>query len=182
MMTVKLDRKGKLDKRERSKPFFDPQENPVTEKASRWGDLWLFPSFEGYIYPVDVSGRDPKFEEKWSLLSDAERADNWRVGGMQYTTVHQATNTLYVIMHQGGPETIADPGMEVWVYDLETRKRTRKITLENPAWAIQVSQDANPILAAGFFSPNIEVYDAKSGELLRTIFSGASAAVNLVIP
>jgi methylamine dehydrogenase heavy chain len=182
MMTVTIDRHGELENRERSQPFFDVRKDPVTEKSARWGDHWLFPSFEGYIYPVDVSGKKPEFEDKWSLLSDAERADNWRMGGMHYTAVHQKSNTLYVLMHQGGTDTIADPGQEVWVYDLESRKRTRKIMLENLAWTIQVTQDSDPILVTGFLGPNIEVYDAKTGALLRTVDSGANAPVNLVTP
>lgn len=182
MMTVSLDRKGKLKNKERSKPFFDVQEDPVTEKAARWGDIWLFPSFEGYMYPVDVSGKKPKFGDRWSLLSDAERADNWRIGGLHSTALHEETNSLYVLAHQGGRETMADPGQEVWVYDVRTKKRTNKITLENLATSIAVSSDSDAVLATSFFGPTIDIYNAKTGEFLRAVESGASAPLQLVFP
>ena len=54
-------------------PFFDPQVDPVTEKAVRHGDQWLFVSFAGVIHPVGVGGPEPVFGEPWPLFSDADR-------------------------------------------------------------------------------------------------------------
>src|SRR5205807_411975 len=56
-LSVMLDDEGGEARLERSEPFFDPQKDPVTEKAVRRGNEWLFVSFEGVVHPVDVSGR-----------------------------------------------------------------------------------------------------------------------------
>jgi methylamine dehydrogenase heavy chain len=131
-LTVTLDEEGRERSVERSEPFFDPNRDPVTEKAVRRGDEWLFPSFEGHIHPVDVSGERMRFGERWSLVDDADRAASWRIGGAQHLAVHAASGRLYALMHQGGPDTHKNPGTEVWVYDLAARRRVRRIPVLNP--------------------------------------------------
>src|SRR5439155_1570647 len=86
----------------RGEPFFDPQKDPVTEKAVRRGNEWLFVSFEGVVHPVDMSGETPRFGETWSLVDDAGRRASWRIGGAQHLAVHAASGRLYALMHQGG--------------------------------------------------------------------------------
>jgi methylamine dehydrogenase heavy chain len=132
MFLVTIDDEGREVERLRSEPFFDPESDPVTEKAVRWGDRWHFVSFEGFVHPVVVSGAEPRFEERWSLLTDADRDDSWRIGGSQHLAVHRATGRLYSLMHQGGTDTHKDPGSEIWVYDLATRQRLQRIELESP--------------------------------------------------
>lgn len=132
LLLVTLDEAGRVVERTRSAPFFDPVKDPVTEKAARWGETWLFASFEGYLYSVDLSGAEPRFSEPWSLLSEADREASWRIGGTRHLAVHQATGRLYSLVHQGGPDTHKDAGSELWVYDLATRTRLQRIELENP--------------------------------------------------
>jgi len=134
MMIVTLDDAGEEASKTRSKPFFDPEGDPVTEKAARWRKRWLFPSFDSWIHPVDFSGDEPVFDEKWSLVSDAERRDDWRIGGSQHLAVHQSTGRLYALMHRGGADSHKQPGEEVWVFDLETRERLQRIELVNPGF------------------------------------------------
>ena len=130
--TVRLDEDGREAGLERSAPFFDPQTDPVTEKAVRRGNEWLFVSFAGVIHPVDVGGETLRFGEPWSLFDDPDRKASWRIGGGQHLAVHAATGRLYALVHQGGPDTHKDPGTEVWVYDLATRRRVQRIRMLNP--------------------------------------------------
>ena len=131
-LTVTLDDEGREQAVERSAAFFDPNNDPVTEKAVRRGDEWLFVSFEGQIHPVDVSGAQLRFGERWSLVDDADREGSWRVGGGQHLAVHAASGRLYALMHQGEKDTHKNPGTEVWVYDLADRRRVQRITVLNP--------------------------------------------------
>jgi methylamine dehydrogenase heavy chain len=130
-LTVTLDDAGEA-RVERSEPFFDAQKDPVTEKAVRRADEWLFVSFEGIVHPVDVGGAAPRFGETWSLVDDEDRRGSWRIGGAQHLAVHAATGRLYTLMHQGGPDTHKEPGSEVWVYELATRARVQRIPVLNP--------------------------------------------------
>src|SRR5437667_287496 len=88
-LSVLLDDEGGTARLERSEPFFDPQKDPVTEKAVRRGSEWLFVSFEGVVHPVDVSGEKPRFGETWSLVDDADRRASWRLGGRQHAAAHR---------------------------------------------------------------------------------------------
>jgi hypothetical protein len=132
-LAVVLDDEGREVKVERSAAFFDGQKDPITEKAVRRRDEWLFPSFAGMIHAVDVSAADRlSFAEPWSLLDDADRQASWRIGGAQHLAVHAGSERLYALMHQGAVDTHKDPGTEVWVYDLTRRVRVQRIPVLNP--------------------------------------------------
>ena len=130
--TVTLDDDGRVVDRKRSARFFDPNGDPVTEKAVRWRDVWVFVSFAGMVHTIDVSGPDVIPGEAWSLLDEDDRADEWRPGGLQHLAVHEASGRLFSLMHRGGPDTHKEPGDEVWVYDLEKRERVQRIELVSP--------------------------------------------------
>jgi methylamine dehydrogenase heavy chain len=132
LLTVTLDETGREAGKLRSEPFFDPLSDPVTEKAVRYRDRWIFVSFEGFVHAVDVSAETPRFEPVWSLLDDADRAESWRIGGSQHLALHRPTGRLYSLVHQGGVDTHKQGGSELWVYDLATRKRIQRFELRSP--------------------------------------------------
>jgi len=197
-LTVSLDETGQATVA-RTKPFFDPQKDPLTEKAVRRGDEWLFVSFDGWIQPVDVSGPELHMGERWSLLDEADRTATWRVGGAQHLAVHRASGRLYALMHQGAVDTHKEAGHEIWVYDMAARRRVLRIPVVSPVvsfiaqqaglergsaarWvlekvlpntgvdAIIVTQDEKPVLmAAGMVPPTVTVHDANTGEVVREI-------------
>jgi methylamine dehydrogenase heavy chain len=134
LLIARLDDEGRKLAVTRSRPFFDPLSDPVTEKAVRWGDRWLFVSFEGWVHPLDLSAPEPSFEARWSLLSGADREDSWRIGGRQHLAVHRDTGRLYSLVHQGGPDGHKHPGTELWIYDLGERERVQRIELKNPGF------------------------------------------------
>jgi methylamine dehydrogenase heavy chain len=212
LLLLALDEAGRELAKTRSRPFFDPDADPVTEKAVRVGDEWLFVSFEGRVVPVDVSGAEPRFGEPWSLLDAADRADSWRIGGSQHLAVHAASRRLYSLVHQGGADTHKEPGTELWVYDLATRTRVDRVALRHPGltflgepvepggggwlWGwlldtflgaavdfVAVTQDAEPLLVtASGFSGGLGLYDARTGEFLRRVYSGNLSIVALQAP
>ena len=146
LLVVKLSDAGQLASKHQTEPFFDPRSDPVTEKAVRARDAWVFVSFEGMLHRVDVSGDEIAFDEPWSLVSDAERKQSWRIGGSQHLALHRASGQLYSLMHQGGADTHKQPGTELWVYDLAKRERVRRIELAHPGFSlmgqdIEVGQD-----------------------------------------
>ncbi len=150
LLVVTLDEQGREVSKRRTSPFFDPRRDPVTEKAVRLGDEWLFVSFEGRLHAVDVSA-EPRFAEPWDLVGPEDRADGWRIGGHQHLTVHGAAGRLYALMHQGPPDTHKDPGKELWVYDLRERRRVQRIELRSPGLTyLGVPLDPGPRLVWPF--------------------------------
>jgi methylamine dehydrogenase heavy chain len=136
LLRVRLDDAGRALPLERSAPFFDPQRDPVTEKAVRAGARWIFVSFEGQVHEVDLSSGTPRFEKPWSLVDDADRAARWRIGGSQILALHVPSGRLYVLMHRGGPGSHKDPGTELWVYDLASHRRLQRIQARHPGLEI----------------------------------------------
>jgi methylamine dehydrogenase heavy chain len=169
-LSFELDQHGKLASKKRSKPFFNLDKDPVLENGVRFGNLWLFPSVEGMLYSIDISGEELTFPKAWSLVNDADRKDGWRTGGMQQITVNQPHGLLYSIMHQGPADTYEHPGPEIWVYDLKKKKRIQRIVTERIASSIHVSPDDKPLL---FSLPDLEatldIYDGLSGKHLRSV-------------
>ena len=170
VLTVQLNDAGAAANRSRTEPLFDPVKDPVTEKGVRIGDTWWFATFSGEMVPIQTTAKGTSAGQKWSLLDDAAKAEQWRPGGMQHLTVHVATKRLYSLMHVGGAGSHKDPGTEIWVYDLAKHQRVQRIKLEDPATSIAVTQDAEPLLFAIFLGAGkVDVYDPKSGKRLRVV-------------
>ena len=170
LMLSELNADGSLRAQAISPRFFDPVADPLLEHAVRDGGHWLFVSVEGYLQPVDLRGAKPRMEERWSLVAEEERAASWRPGGVQLLALHRAAGALYVLMHQGDFFSYEEPGTEVWVFDLKRRVRTARFPLEEQAHSIAVSQDEQPLLyALRRNSADVDIYDARSGKLRRTL-------------
>ncbi len=175
LLEVTLDDAGHESARKAHPKHFDPSSDPLLEKAVRAGDRWLFVSFAGDVQPVDVSATGLAFGARWPLTDATERAAGWLPGGLQPFALHAADGRLYTLMHQGGAGTHKDPGQEVWVYDLATKRRVQKLALGELATSIAVSPDPEPLLYSAFLgAPALLVYDARTGVKLRTIENAAS--------
>ncbi len=62
------------------------------------------------------------------------------------------------------------PARTFWVYDLKTRQQLQQIKLEKLSTAIEVSKDDAPLLFSVFIgSPALDIYDAVSGNYLRSV-------------
>jgi methylamine dehydrogenase heavy chain len=182
LLLVGLDDAG-IAHQKRTQPVFNLAGDPVTEKAVRIGKTWYFVSFAGRIYPVDVGPQQAVTGAPWWLTSEAERKAGWRPGGVQQLAVNVPRSKLYAIMHRGGIETHKDPGKDVWVFDVSTRQRVQQIALKNPASSIQLSSDAQPLLYSIFIDdPNLDIYDAAGGKLLRTVAHVGTSPTVMVTP
>lgn len=212
VIMVHLKESGELDRITRSSSFFDVIADPVSEKGVRDGSTWRFPSFEGLLYEVDFSGEVPVPKQPWPLLSDDDLRDEWRVGGAQHLAYHRGTQRLYSIVHRGGPGSHKDPGTEIWVYDLPTKKKIDAFAAPNLIAAflgpqagfdatgtvgrilnfvlpnmgvhsIAVTQDAQPLLFVRHADLGaIGVLDALNGEHLRDIDEAGLSGALLVVP
>ncbi len=169
-LLLQLDTNGHVISKHRSEAFFDPEADPVTEKAVRYGDTWLFVSFAGVVHPITVASGNIQIQPEWSLISPAQQAQRWKIGGLQHLAIHQVKGWLYSLVHQGGEDSHKQDGSEIWIYDLVTRERINRLKLETEAASIQVSQDDQPLLyAATGAIPALFVYDAVNGNFQRRI-------------
>ena len=183
LLETTLTDAGTLARHERTAELIDVLKDPLSEKGVRRGDTWLFASFEGVLHPLRMTAAGVKAQPTWSLFNPAELAQHWRTGGLQHLAVHGASGRLFAVVHQGGPETHKEPGEQVWVYDLASRKRVQTITARNKVGSIQVSQDSQPLLfACSIESNRLDIYDATSGKYLRTVEPLGLTPTVLVLP
>ncbi len=131
-LVVTIDDAGLATSTERTERFFDPDKDPIFEAAGRDGSRWTFVSFEGMVHTLDVSGETTQLGEPWPLLDEQDRKESWRPGGGQPVALHASTDRLYVLVHQGGPDTHKQAGSEIWVYDVARRSRTQRIAVVSP--------------------------------------------------
>jgi len=179
---VDLDDVGAARQR-RTQPLFDMAADPITEKAVRVGGTWYFVAFSGRIYPLAADAQQAAMGAPWWLTTDAERKAGWRPGGIQQLAVDAEKSRLYAIMHRGGIETHKDPGKDVWVFDLATRRRVQQFALKNLATSIQLSSDAQPLLYSIFIdATDLDVYDAANGKLLRSVAHVGTTPTIMVTP
>jgi methylamine dehydrogenase heavy chain len=169
LLTVTLDADGLEASRALSEPFFDPDTDPIFVQGVPTADGDLFLSFLGQVHEVDLSGAQPAFHKPWSIVSAAEAQQHWRPGGQTVAALNRRLGRLYVPMHRGGEGTHKDGGTEIWVFDVKTHERVARWPLAarklDPVIAIQVSQDAAPIVFAATTKSDIAVFDALDGRL-----------------
>jgi methylamine dehydrogenase heavy chain len=206
---VELDDSGRKRGLAHSERFFDPIEDPVTMAGVRMGERWVFASFEGHVHVLEFGEETPRALPAWSLLDEADRADAWRVGGLQHLAVHAASNRLFSLMHRGGRGSHKAPGPEIWVYDLARRERVDRFEVPNltaaflgpmmqvepgglVSWGLRrllpstgahslaVTQDAEPLLFARSAELGaVAVLDARTGEHLRDLSEAGLAGPTL---
>ena len=194
LMWVQMDATGNVIDKGFTEPFFDSYEDPVAADGVRVDDQWLYASHNGYVYPVDVSDIVPVAAERWSFLSDQERAAGWRFGGFNHINAHPQSRRLFILMQDGGEDSYEEPGTEVWVFDIDSHERVARFELEHMAMGLEVSLEDKPHLytsAVVFPVPTwavvmlavfghesslmdiadfgLDIYEAETGELERTI-------------
>ena len=172
MLSVQLDEEGMQASSARTDVFFDANGDALIEKAAMIDGVAYFPTFLGRMFPVDLNGETISVGEPWSLLGDGD--EGWRPGGLSVTGTN-AEGQIYILMHPEGYEgSHKDPGAEVWIFDPESRRRVNRISLNLPAISIGLTNDDEPLMLATNVNLEVDVYDASSGEYLRTL-SGIGA-------
>ena len=138
-----------------SASFFNADLDPIYEESvsDRDSGRALFLSYTGKIYPAQLSEK-PTIDQAWSLTESAgmpaagtgvqELA--WRPGGNHPIAWHKARNRIYVLMHPGNHWTHKEAGTELWIVDATAHKTIRRIKLPEPATAVGITQDDQPIL------------------------------------
>lgn len=168
-LTITLGANGKEVKRSMSDAFIDVDKDPAFVNASPYQGGYVFTTFQGMVRSANFAGDKPVFGKPWSLLTDAERTAGWRPGGMQQTAVQARQHRYYVAMHKDSGDMHKNPGTEIWVFDLDTKKRIARWDLAqqkiDPLVSIQVSQDDKPLFYGLTATSDLVVMDARTGKL-----------------
>lgn len=169
MASYLLGEEGKATDRHVTASFNDIDDDAMFMKSTTIGELEYFVTFKGNARPINLSGDHPVVMDAWSLVTDKERAANWRPGGWQILT-SDAAGRLYVLMQPDGKEgSHKNGGPEVWVFDVEAQKRVARIKLKTHGVSIEATRSKDPLLVVTNANMDLDVYDAVSGKWLRMI-------------
>lgn len=169
-LSTELTRDGQIAKQTRTDAFFDSENVPIFEDAAIVDNTAYFPTFAGLVYPVEMRGKVAKAGNPWNLVPAAERAGDWAPGGLSIID-RDDLGRLYVLMHAGAKDgTHNGGGSEVWVFDPRKQERIMRIPLQEWGLSVALSRGKRPLLmVTNPITMALEIYDATSGEYLRTI-------------
>ena len=157
-----LNQQGVLEETRFTDVFFDPQLDPLTEKATRLNGDWYFVSFHGAVHRVAASDAEVNPSGRWALLEQSELDAGWRPGGAHFLASHRS-GVLYVGMNQAGPDSHKKPAQQVWMMNVDDMSKRQVIEPPGPVTQLAVSQDTQPLLAAASEGPEIYLFDALTG-------------------
>lgn len=119
--TYTLNEDGSDATRSASEKIFDVDEDALFSHGERVGDQYVFVSFTGNLYTMDLDGPTPVLADKTSIVDGIE--GNWRPGGHQLSAYLPGTGKLYVLMHPNGMEgSHKIPAKEIWTIDIATKE------------------------------------------------------------
>ena len=166
---VTHDGNGKEVSRTNTGPIHKPVEeatynDPAYDQLT--GEMFLV-SFWGKVFPVNLSGAEPKVGQSWSVTTADERKDKWAPGGWQPLDYHSKSGLLFVAMDRRAKWAHSSESSEVWVFDTKTQKRVKTIHLVHSAACIAVDRADKPYLyALSSHHASLDVYDIETGKRL----------------
>jgi methylamine dehydrogenase heavy chain len=179
MYSAQFDTNGQLIHQEKIDRFFNVDEDPLFDKPVFIGQTAFFPSFQGMMQAIDLSDKTPRPGEPWSLLSAAERQENWRPGGWQIASASDA-GLIYVLMHsQGSNGSHKDGGSEIWAFDPKTQKRVSRLKLKNWGVSIELTSGHTPYIVVTNADMQLDIYSAKTGNWIKMIGDTAAMPFSL---
>jgi methylamine dehydrogenase heavy chain len=166
LLQVTFDKNGKIVKKFKTKPFHEPVKQPTYDEVAfdpQTGQLF-FISLWGTVFPVNISGAQPKIGQPWDLLTKQERKAGYLPGGWQVSAYDPKHKRLYVLMDKRAKWSQHSESNNVWVYDTTTGKKVREMALAHEARSILVDQGSPPYLyALSEHHANLTTYDANTG-------------------
>jgi methylamine dehydrogenase heavy chain len=167
LLTVRLDANGAVAGRSETKAFNPLDTDPLFTASTLVGGVRYFPSLHGRVQPIDMRGDEAKVLPDWQLVTAADAAGQWRPSGWQIVASDEQ-KLLYVLMQPDAHEgTHKDPATEVWVFNVATKTRIKRIRLVRPGSSISLTHGADALLLVQS-GERLDVYEA-GGALVRSL-------------
>jgi methylamine dehydrogenase heavy chain len=174
LQLIQLAADGSEAGRQRSKPFFDVNKDPVFSQVLYTGTGWLLATHNGSVREARVVSGRIEIGDAWSMLNDEDRQDGngkeqWRAGGLQPFALHRGSALLYALMHKGKVDTHGQDGKEIWVFDTSRRRRVARLALPFEGRSVLVSQEPVPRVYLCDKDHKLHIYDGYKLKLQRSI-------------
>ena len=169
LQLIRLDEQGSETARERSREFFDIEEDPVFDKPVPTRTGWLLMSYGGQLFEVEVENDDIEVSKAWTFIEQAEDAGPWRPGGGQFITYHMDFDLIFVLMNNDGGYSHDSAGSEVWILNRSRRQLITRLELPEKGTNVFVSQNDAPLLTVTGEDQQLHVFDVATLKQVRTI-------------
>jgi methylamine dehydrogenase heavy chain len=166
LLQMTFDKNGKMVKKTSTKPFHHPLKQPTFDDVpyDRQTGQLFFISLWGEVFPVNISGNQPKPGKSWSLLTDSERKANWKPTGWQVAAYNPKNKRLYVLMDKRARWSQHAEARNVWVYDTTNGKKVKEINLHHEGRSIHVDQGSPSYLyVLSSHHANLQIINAQTG-------------------
>jgi len=174
LATYGLSAEGTVTSSSRTEVFIDIDNDPIFVKNAIVGGITYFPSFRSRVQAVDFRADKPRVLDDWNMVPAELHKENWRPSGWQVVAGND--EELFVLMQANGEDgSHKDGGTEVWVFKPESGTLNRRIKLAIAGVSIAVTSSKPAYLVVTNASMFLDVYEAESGNFLRTITTGDSA-------
>jgi len=168
LLSIKLDAAGAVAGRAESKAFNPLDSDPLFTASTTVGGIRYFPSLHGRIQPVDMRADDVRILGDWPLVTAAEASAAWRPSGWQILASDES-KLLYVLMQAGAHEgSHKDPATEVWIYNVVSKTRVKRLRLVRPGSSIAITHGAEALLLVQA-GERLDAYDVRDGSLVRSM-------------
>ena len=168
MLTIRLDENGAVAGRSESKIFNLMDTDPLFTASAGVGGIRYFPSLHGRVQPIDMRADEIKILPDWPLVTGEDVSGHWRPSGWQLIASDES-KLIYVLMQPEGHEgTHKDPATEVWVFDLTTKARVKRIKLAHPGSSLALTHATESLLLVQA-DTRLDVYDLHQGGLVRSL-------------
>jgi methylamine dehydrogenase heavy chain len=168
LLSLTLSADGKVVARSESKPFNVIDTDPLFTWSATLGGVRYFPTMQGHVQPIDTSGESASVLPQWPLVSPEDEAGHWRPSGWQ-PVAGDGDKSLYVLMQPDAREgSYKEPGSEVWVFDVVSKTRTKRLRLVRPGSSIALTHSPQPLLLVQS-GERLDVYDSTGGSLIRSL-------------
>ena len=179
LATYGLSAEGAVISSSRTEVFIDIDNDPIFVKNAIVGGITYFPSFRSRIQPVDFRSGKPRVLDDWNIVPAELHKENWRPSGWQVIAGND--EELFVLMQADGEDgSHKDGGTEVWVFKPVPGTLNRRIKLGTACVSIAVTRSKPSYLVVTNADMLLDVYEAESGNFLRTITTGDAATPMVV--
>ena len=179
LATYGLSAEGAVTSSSRTEVFIDIDNDPIFVKNAIVGGITYFPSFLSRIQPVDFRSAKPRVLDDWNMVPAELNQENWRPSGWQVIAGND--EELFVLMQADGKEgSHKDGGTEVWAFEPVSGTLKRRIKLGTAGISIAVTRSKPSYLVVTNADMLLDVYEATSGNFLRTITTGDAATPMVV--
>lgn len=165
----------------KSAPIFDADADALFTNPAVMNGKLVFASFKGNLYVVDITGEAAVLDEVLPLSAGVE--GDWAPAGSEVIVGHEATNSLFVLMHSGAYEgSHKNATEEIWAYDLGTKTLGYRSTNAGEDNLMMVQGGETPMLyGAGGSSINYYEVDPAARFAARIVNSYDAGGIGMMV-